>query len=85
MQDKDRETYRRIVQGMAFLKNGGEVVEGRPNLPVEVLARRSGHVLTHWKGRRIEEMSRQDLVNCVDDLAEMLRKQGRGGGLFRRR
>lgn len=88
MLDKDRETYRRIVQGMAFLKNGGEVVETTSNprnLPVEVLQRRAGHVLTHWKGNRIEEMTRQDLVNCIDDLAEILRERGRGGGIFRRR
>lgn len=90
MQERDRDIYRRIVQGMAYLKNGGEivdahVVEAPANLPAEVVNRRAGATLAHWRGRRIEDMSRQELIDCIDDLSSMVRQRGRGGvGFFRR-
>lgn len=92
MRERDRDLYRRIVHGMAYLKNGGEVVdaeviESRPSaaLPVEKVSRRVGHTLVHWRGRRIEDMTKQELIDCIDDLSAMVRQRGRGGvSIFRR-
>ncbi|MEM1421277.1 MAG: hypothetical protein AAGF51_11760 [Pseudomonadota bacterium] len=92
MQERDRDLYRRIVHGMAYLKNGGEVVDAEvidsttKTLPVEVVRRRPSHTLAHWRGRRIEDMSRQELIDCIDDLSLMVRERGKSSmGFFFRR